>query len=258
VDFSGREAFHGLLDDVRIYDEALSRSQIRALMGPPTPRLVAHWTLDESAGDVPHDVAGGHHGMLHGDPAWVPTAGVVGGALQLDGVDDYVDTGYTDDLATWTISVWVISPAAPSAGGPTGPVHRDQNYQINWDHNDPNFHGAAAVNVGGMWYVATFGSLAADTWHHLVATCDGEALRTYRNGLLATTNDAPSGDPSPEVASLKLGRHATGSQCFKGTIDDVRVYNYARAGRGKLYAARMGPLPRPMIRERRNDRRSGR
>ena len=227
VDFSGREAFHGLLDDVRIYDETLSRSQIRALMGPPTPRLVAHWTLDESAGDVAHDVAGGHHGKLHGDPAWVPTAGVIDGALQFDGVDDYVDTGYTDDLATWTVSTWVSSPAAPTTEGPTGPVHRDRNYQINWDHNDPNFHGAAAVNVGGMWYVATFGPLAADTWHHLVATYDGKALRAYRNGVPMTTNDAPSGDPSPEAASLKLGRHATGSQCFKGTIDDVRIYNYA-------------------------------
>jgi serine/threonine protein kinase len=248
VDFSGREAFHGLLDDVRIYDETLSRSQIRALMGPPTPRLVAHWTLDESAGDVAHDVAGGHHGRLHGDPAWVPTAGVIGGALQLDGVNDYVDTGYTDDLATWTVSTWVSSPAAPTTEGPTGPVHRDRNYQINWDHNDPNFHGAAAVNVGGMWYVATFGPLVADTWHHLAATYDGKELRAYRNGVPMTTNDAPSGDPSPEVASLKLGRHATGSQCFKGTIDDVRIYNYALTSDEvqALYVDRgPGPLPRP-------------
>jgi serine/threonine protein kinase len=246
VEFSGRETLHGLLDDVRLYDEALSRSQIRVLMGSPSPRLVAHWTLDESGGAVAHDLAGGHNGTLHGDPVWLPTGGVLGGALQLDGMDDYVDTGYTDDLATWTVSTWVSSPVAPATGGPTGPVHRDRNYQINWDH--PDLPGTAALNVGGTWYAATLGPLAANTWYHLVATYDGRTLLAYRDGVLIASNNAPSGEPSPEAASLTLGAHATGLQCFRGTIDDVRIYNYALTADEvqALYASGgPGPLPRP-------------
>ncbi|MEN6426614.1 MAG: LamG-like jellyroll fold domain-containing protein [Phycisphaerales bacterium] len=248
VDFSGQETFHGHLDDVRIYDEALSRSQIRVLMGPPIPRLVAHWTLDELSGDVAHDNTGNYQGRLFGDPAWLPGGGIVGGALEFDGVDDYVDTGYTDDLPTWTVSTWVNSPTGPAAGAPAGPVHRNHNYQINWDHDDPNLRGTAAVNVGGTWYVATFGPLKGSTWHHLVATYDGKALRAYKDGLLATTNNAPVGDPTPEAASLKLGGHAQAPQHFKGAIDDVRIYNYALSADEvqALHAcAGPGPVPRP-------------
>ncbi len=80
--------------------------------------LLAYWDFEEGSGLVAHDVSGnGHHGQLMGSvsggPAW--GAGYDGGALQFNGVDAYVDTGITDDLAQWTICCWVGSPAAPWA-----------------------------------------------------------------------------------------------------------------------------------------------
>jgi hypothetical protein len=52
-------------------------------------------------------------------------------------------------------------------------------------------------------------------------------LKAYRNGVLITTNTAPTGDPSVETNSLKLGRHAAAEQHFSGTVDEVRVYSEA-------------------------------
>jgi hypothetical protein len=188
---------------------------------------LGYWKLNETSGIIASDSSGnGNDGTLIGGPTW--TAGrICGGALQLDGVDDYVDTGYTTDLPVWTISVWVIGPNAPSGRTPTGPVHRENNYQINWDHTDPNFRGAAGLRVGSRWYPASFGPLAANRWYHLAATYDGETLNAYKNGVLITSNTAPSGNPDAETATLKFGRHALNPQYFRGTIDDIRIYNRA-------------------------------
>jgi hypothetical protein len=182
--------------------------------------LVAYYALEDNTLD---GSGSGNHGDPCGAPIYVP--GQVGTAMQFDGVDDYVDTGYTEDLVNWTITAWVNSPAAPSGASPSGPLHREQNYQFNWNHGSATYRGAAAVSVGGAWYAASYSPLQANTWYHLAATYDGSALRAYRNGLLITTNKAPSGPPSAETNSLKLGRHAAAAQYFAGIVDEARVYN---------------------------------
>jgi len=191
-------------------------------------KLLAWWKMDEVEGDDAHDSSGNNlSGMLVGDPQWVPTGGKFGGALKLDGVDDYVETNYSTDLPTWTIAVWVNSPAAPSSEVPSGPIHRNKNFQINWNHSEDNFRGAAGVQVANTWYPASFGDLQANTWHHLVATYDGEEFKAYKDGVLITNNSTPSGAPDSEDTTMKLGRHSMYGDHFAGTIDDVRVYSYA-------------------------------
>jgi hypothetical protein len=52
------------------------------------PNLVAWWKLD---GDAKDSSGHGLDGQPVGDPAWAE--GRIGGAVQLDGVDDYIDCG---------------------------------------------------------------------------------------------------------------------------------------------------------------------
>jgi len=190
--------------------------------------LVGWWKLDESAGDEAGDASGNEHtGELEGDPTWQPAGGKVGGALAFDGQDDYVDTGYNTDTPTWTIAAWVKSPAAPADDKQTGPVHREKNYQINWDHMVDRFRGGAGVCIDGVWHGASFGDLEADTWYHMAATYDGENLKAYKNGVLITDNADPSGVPNAEGETLKLARHAKNAEYFRATVDDARLYNYA-------------------------------
>lgn len=193
-----------------------------------TGGLVAWWKLDETEGTSAGDSSGnGLAGKLMGNPQWQPSGGKVGGALEFDAVDDYVETDYATDLPVWTVAVWVNSPAAPSSEAPSGPVHRHKNYQINWNHSFDDFRGAAGISVGGQWHAASFGKLGADTWYHLVATYDGENLKAYKDGVLITNNSAPSGKPDAESATLKFGRHSVYTDYFRGTIDDVRIYTCA-------------------------------
>ena len=56
----------------------------------PPAGLIAHWKLDETDGLTAHDNLGDNDGTLMGAPVWQPEAGIIDGALALDGVDDYV------------------------------------------------------------------------------------------------------------------------------------------------------------------------
>jgi len=238
----------GSVEELSIYNRALSLAEVKANyaagpqkvgpapVDPGTEGLMLHLPLDTASRGVTQDSSENDlDGTLFGDPTFVE--GVVVMALEFDGVDDYVDTDYTEDLAVWTVSAWVMSPAAPSGDAPSGPVHREKNYQFNWNHSNETFRAAAALRVGGTWYAAKYEPLEANTWYHLAATYDGEELKAYRDGVLITTNDVPSGPPDAESGTLKLGRHTTAAQYFTGTIDEARIYNRALSAQEILFLA---------------------
>jgi len=186
---------------------------------PQDPYLLAHYKLD---GDARDSSGNNSPGTVQGNPQWVD--GVIGGALQLDGVDDGVGTGNTEHLVNWTVACWVTSPATPMLGPSAGPLNRQGNYQVNWTHATEAYWGAALVQVGGKWYAAKFQPVAANTWYHIAATYDGSTLKAYRNGVSITSTPV-SGTPTAATRELQLGK--AGTAYFKGTIDDVRVYRRA-------------------------------
>jgi hypothetical protein len=75
-------------------------------------------------------------------------------------------------------------------------------------------------------------SLAMDRWTHVAATYDGWATRLYVDGRLVRTAaaaaDAPlAATPVPTVIGNVWGDFTQG---FKGLLDEVTVYDYARSG----------------------------
>jgi hypothetical protein len=188
--------------------------------------LVAAYGFNEGSGTATVDSSGnGYNATLEGGPAWV--AGVYGLALGFDGVSSFGTASGVPYLPAWTVSGWVKSPAAPTNGAPSGPIHHSQNFHFNWNHSNPAFMGTAALSVGGVWYGASFGSLAANTWYFLAATYDGKALNAYSNGVLMTSNTSMSGPADQDPAPLTFGKHSQLSQYFQGTVDEVRIYNRA-------------------------------
>jgi serine/threonine protein kinase len=188
-----------------------------------TAGLVGHWKFDEGKGDRASDSSGkGHHGQLVNQPTW--TMGKLGGGLSLNGRGDHVRTSFTRQLDVWTISLWVKGEQAPRNIGASGPLHREQNFQISWDHSQRANRGAAVLRVKGIWYSAQFGPLNGRQWYHLAATFDGEKLRAYKDGVLVATTAAP-GVPGDERAPLTFGKHAVTASYFAGVVDDARVYD---------------------------------
>jgi len=84
---------------------------------PTYSPLIAHWKLDETEGGIAQDSVGESDGICHGGPLWQPASGKVNGALQLDGIDDYISTDFVLDPADSAISVfaWIKGGAAGQA-----------------------------------------------------------------------------------------------------------------------------------------------
>jgi hypothetical protein len=85
-----RYKFNGILDEVVIYNRALSAAEIQELMlgGPNVSdlSLVGYWPFDEGTGQVTEDLAGENDGTLgsdpcdvdSGDPVWVESDAPIG------------------------------------------------------------------------------------------------------------------------------------------------------------------------------------
>jgi hypothetical protein len=79
----GMQYFNGIIDDVRIYNRALSAEEIETVMhskpASSEPNLIAYWDFDEGTGQTAADISGnGNNGTLGNsagidtaDPCWV-------------------------------------------------------------------------------------------------------------------------------------------------------------------------------------------
>jgi N-acetylneuraminic acid mutarotase len=100
------------------------------------PTLMAHWALDEAEGTVALDSVsdtGFSNGYALGNPLWQPDAGIVDGAIQLDGVDDYIITPPVLNPANGPFSLlaWIN-------GGAAGQSIISEPGGTNWLSTDPS------------------------------------------------------------------------------------------------------------------------
>ena len=91
----GANYLNGVIDDVRVYNRALSPQEIRQL-ADWAPGPVGYWNMDEGSGTSAQDISGNARtGTLNDGPAWAP--GKFGKGVKLDGTNDDVsvpDFGY--------------------------------------------------------------------------------------------------------------------------------------------------------------------
>lgn len=229
--------FKGLMDEVRVYNVALSESSVvKAMQGivESTTVPVAHWKLDETSGTIASDSAGDHDGMVKGNPVWLPDGGMLDGALQLDGDGDYVEIGdYADfDLTEqMTVSAWIQVDtfdrqwhAIVTKGDSAWRLHRYRaNNTIGFHYTRPGATYAAANGVR---------SVKDGEWHHVAGTCDGSTICLYIDGTLDAFS-ATSGPMATNSYPVMIGENAEQrSRYWHGLIDDVRLYDIALDAQG--------------------------
>ncbi len=196
--------------------------------GPTVTGLVGHYRLDEEAGSIAPDSAGQNDGILYGNPVWQPTAGKIGGALDFDGVDDYVDCGNApifDITSQITVAAWVNTTTVPADW--TGIVTKGHfAWRLSTVLSERRFH--FAVTGGPPWYYVNGNTVVgAGEWHHVCGTYDGSAIRIYVDGV-EDGSTAYSGAISTNNFNVWIGANAeVPGREFHGSIDDVRLYNQA-------------------------------
>jgi len=194
-------------------------------------RLVAHWALDEDAGNTAYDSVGKYDADIHGGPVWQPAEGKKAGALQFDGTDDYVSTPFILNPTTGSLSfsAWI------KGGGPGQVVISQRD---------------VGRDTGNTWLLAdaSYGRLMTrlmhppfpplvsesvitdDQWHHIALVYDFIALHRYLyvdGNEVAKDSDLVAGVGSDGGLTIGADKTLDAASFFSGLIDDVRIYNVA-------------------------------
>ena len=227
----------GLMDDVRIYNRALSANEVAKIYnwGPPP---VAQWTMNEGSGATIYDTAGTADGTITG-ATWKNAASCkYGSCLSFPGGNgvSVVNHGHAASIEntiqsanSFSISGWVkfMGTGGLSTGG---------------------FFGKAVKNTSGVYGLWTDGRLkltvyttpsttvetqsdsilVVGNWYHYVAVRDNGTNYLYINGIKQTDSDTTSYLDATNQ-NFYIGRlwDTSNTYDFPGFIDDVQIYNYA-------------------------------
>ena len=215
-----------------------------------TTGLVGHWKFDETSGTSASDSSGNNNtGTLTNSPTW--TTGKIGGALSLDGMDDYTDIGTMDVSGSGiTIAAWVKADAFPSTIdtrfiSKANSTSEQGHYWMLGQTNNGGDKLRFRLKAGGstQTLIASSGDLPLNTWFHTIATYDGSTMRLYKDGI-EVGSVAKSGTIDMDTTiPANIGRNPDGSNHMDGAMDDVRIYNRALSTSDiqALYAYTGGP-----------------
>lgn len=188
-------------------------------------RLIAHWELDEIEGDIAFDSANDSDGNVYGDPTWQPDGGMIDGALQLDGIDDYASTDFVLNPAYGVFSVfaWV-------KGGAPGQIVLSQIDVANWlltDSTEGNLMTELRSSGRGGGPLLSQTNITDGNWHRIGYVWDGANRILYVDDVAVVQDTQDSLEGSNGGLYIGCGKAMEAGTFWSGLIDDVRIYNRA-------------------------------
>jgi hypothetical protein len=225
--------YTGSLDEVRVYNRALTAQQVADLYNAgattanPTIKtvsrngLVGYWSLDDGTSTQATDFSGnGNTGTLTNGPTWVQ--GKRGKAVSFDGTDDYLDLGTPSASAfgtgDFTLSLWAKTSTSNFLTL-MGSFNNGPWYLSVGDGSAP---GVLQFYDGN--YIKSTITWNDGAWHLLTVKRSSGNLYLYIDGVSAASPVASSVNYA--AAATRIGAIPNGYY-FNGSIDEVRIYNRA-------------------------------
>ena len=241
-DLQGGQYFNGIIDDIRIYNRAISQAEVTDLFteggwSSLNSGLVAYYPFNGNAND---ESFYGNNGTENGGVALTTDRfGNADAAYSFDGVDDYIRVANNTSINPTSVSlnVWIsinsisgeydyILANKGSSGDPP-----EDPYQIR----------ITPMSEIEVWFETSGNSqfvglksapLATDEWYMVSATFDESGSVTlYLNGNQIGSDVAGFALPENSI-DLGIGVQfhssnvpASASDYFAGHIDDIRIYN---------------------------------
>lgn len=236
------EYFPGYIDDLRLYNRALSATEVvnSYKSGQITRKvvtnqgLVGYWSFNDGRGLTAGDSSGNNNTVtLTGTttPTWVP--GKKGSALSFDGISSRaVISGPTmvpSGATQFTVAAWAKKNT--SAGGMV--AYKNGPFFLNMGTVLGN--SGFVVHTSGGWAGAQgVTNLNVGQWYHLALTynSNNSLISVYVNGKLDGTG-VQTGGIGSAIDCIGIG-YSSDSGCsvsntsyFNGSVDDLRLYNRA-------------------------------
>jgi hypothetical protein len=211
----------------------------------PISSLVSHWKFDEGTETTVSDSVGNNDGTIVG-ASWV--TGLLGGALDFDGIDNYVSIPDNSNLSfgdgtndePFSISTWFYknsedSSVIVSKTYDTSPFAME--YVLSANENEQISTRLYDDNGGNQIYAMSANSaITIGQWHHYVMTYDGSGsqsgLTVYLDGFDVTDTRGSAGTYTAmddEATNLYLGVFLLNDPTWRvycnGTIDEVMIFD---------------------------------
>lgn len=236
------EYFNGSIDDIRIYNYALSDQDIVDIYNSevstdPQELLIAHYPLDGN-GD---DISGfGNNASVNATTVDQDRFGNASSSYYFQSEGETItvpDNQIMRPTSAISVSAWV-RPENAQLGYIFGKPLANQ-FQDNFNSfalvahgdgsgSDPSFvWSVKPVDQGANEIFLTAPQQhSLNEWHHVVGTYDNGYLQLFVDGQLVADQNTPGTDIYYENNDFVIGDIAVPGE-FRGKIDDVRMYNYA-------------------------------
>ncbi len=237
--------FDGSLDDIQIYNRALTAIEIAALYAAQnaTPVISGNLVADyQATGNANDATAYSNNATVQGAQLTTDRFGKANRAYSFNGIDQSLTAANSPQLnsANTTISFW-INPASLPASGETY-ILSDGGYQERWKISLPN-HGKPVftTHAGGVCCsdLDSGTPLTVGTWTQVVMVHDGSQDIIYFNGVQVNAKTS-TGALDTTTKPLGIGFDPiNNNNYFHGSLDDIQIYNTAltAAEIAALYAA---------------------
>lgn len=179
---------------------------------------------DEAQGGIAYNIAADCDGTLMGGPIWQPDGGMVGRAILLDGIDDYINTNSILNPGDGAFSVvaWI-------KGGAPGQVIMSQTSGVDWLCADP-LEGnlmSELQNSGRYSPLMSDVVITDGNWHRIGFVWDGLNRMLYVDGVKVAEDTQNGLMSSNNGFYIGCGKGMEPGSFFSGLVDDVRIYNRA-------------------------------
>jgi hypothetical protein len=205
---------------------------------PADPSLVGFWTFDEDSGTTAVDSSGNGH-----DGTAMNGASISGGALVLNGTDQYVEVAH-DPALNLTDSFTITAFVQLNAVNDRRPViTKEQNPDSSRGWNcwiqdgEPRMQlmdGVKWADTGDVGQskltVSSGAALDAGVLYHLAFVYDSAGPeQIYIDGVMQVSEDVVTGTLHVNEQPVRIGAYiwdpAGYQKYLDGSIDDVRIYN---------------------------------
>ncbi|MDP7453693.1 MAG: hypothetical protein QGE95_15695, partial [Arenicellales bacterium] len=239
---TGNRTWDGLIDDVGVWNRPISGEEVALIYNdgagtvlvPPAPDLtdglIAYWPFD---GDL-NDAVGDSHGEAMGTDAIVYAPGVLGQGIDLDGIDQYVQTPEANeemfdfqDGTGFSVSAWYRVDGFTKGWQALIAKGEGNRWRVHRRGSEPQLTG----NGGSGDVAGATGDVNDGEIHHLVLVSDpaGGEVRFYSDGELVSSGGAPAIQSNDNP--MMIGQNPdTGNRTWDGLIDDVGVWNRPISG----------------------------